>query len=126
MHENDVATTVLDACFVVHRTLGPGLFESVYEAAVAHELSARFITFTRQVDIPVQYQGADLGIGFRADLIVHNCVIIELKSVETILPVHKKQLLNYLQLTRLRLGLLVNFNVPLQRDGIVRIANRLT
>lgn len=126
MHENDVATLVLDAFFAVHRTLGPGLFESVYEEAVAHELSARSIAFKRPVDIPVYYQGLVLGIGFRADFIVCDLVVLEMKSVETILPVHRKQLANYLRLTGLRLGLLVNFNVPLLRSGIARIANGLT
>jgi GxxExxY protein len=125
MHENEAATKILDACFTVHRVLGPGLLESVYEEAVAHELSTRQISLRRQVEIPVNFKGKDLGIGFRADMIVCELVVIELKSVETILPVHKKQLLNYLRLTGLRLGLLVNFNVPLLRDGITRIVNGL-
>lgn len=125
MHENEVATKILDACFTVHRALGPGLLESVYEEAVAYELSTRQISAQRQVEIPVNFKGKELGIGFRADLIVCDLVVIELKSVETILPVHKKQLLNYLRLSGLRLGLLVNFNVPLLRDGITRIVNGL-
>jgi GxxExxY protein len=125
MHENEAATKILDACFTLHRVLGPGLLESVYEKAVAHELSTRQISLRRQVEIPVNFKGKDLGIGFRADMIVCELVVIELKSVETILPVHKKQLLNYLRLTGLRLGLLVNFNVPLLRDGITRIVNGL-
>ncbi|MCU0452709.1 MAG: GxxExxY protein [Bacteroidetes bacterium] len=126
MHENEIATIVLDACFVVHRALGPGLFESVHEEAVADELSTRRVEFGRQVEIPVQFRGHDLGIGFRADLIVCKLVVVEFKSVESIVPIHKKQLLNYLKLAGLRLGLLVNFNVPLLRDGITRLANRLT
>lgn len=125
MHENEVATVILDACFKIHRSLGPGLLESVYEAALCHELERQGIPFSRQVKIPVEYDGVELGLGFRADLIVDQSVLVELKSVETLTPIFKKKLLNHLKLTKRHLGLLINFNVPLLRDGIVRMANNL-
>lgn len=125
MSENDAAKLVLDCAFSVHRELGPGLFESVYEAALAMELTERRIDFTRQQPLPVYYKGKELEVGFRTDLIVEHCLIVEVKSVETLLPVHSKQLLNYLRITRLKLGLLINFNERLLRSGIQRIANNL-
>ena len=125
MSENQIATTVLDCAFDIHRSLGPGLFESVYEEVLSYELMKKKLKIDRQVGIPVIYEEVKMEVGFRADIIVENKVIIELKSVETVLPVHKKQLLTYLKLTGLKLGLLINFNEALLKNGIVRIVNKL-
>lgn len=125
MTENDLAREVVDCCFHIHRKLGPGLFESVYEEVLAYELCGRGLAFSRQVDVPVQWDGELLGIGFRADIIVESKVILELKSIEQVLPVHQKQLLTYLRLTDMKLGLLINFNEPLIKNGIQRIVNGL-
>jgi GxxExxY protein len=121
--ENSVAHEIVDAAYRVHRTLGPGLLESVYETALGFELEKRELKALRQVGVPVFYQGLDLGLGFVADLVVEDLVIVEVKSVESVAPVHKKQLLTYLRLTNKRLGLLINFGSNLIRDGIFRIAN---
>lgn len=107
----------------MHTSLGPGLLESAYEAALAFELETRGLHVARQQPVPILYQGTRIEVGFRADLIVAGLVIVELKSVETVAPVHKKQLLTYLRLGGKRLGLLINFNVALIKDGITRIAN---
>lgn len=123
MTENKVAEIIVDACFKIHTTLGPGLLESVYEAVLAHELQKRGLSVVRQFSLPVVYDGLVLDEGFRADLIVEDLVIIELKSVEVIAPVHKKQLNTYLRLSGKRLGLLINFGANLIKDGITRIAN---
>jgi GxxExxY protein len=125
MRENEIAKAVLDCCFNIHKTLGPGLFESVYEEILCYELVQNNLAFQRQPDIPVIYNEVKLDIGFRADIIVENQVIIELKSVEGLAPVHYKQLLTYLRLTGLKLGLLINFNEALLKDGIHRIVNNL-
>ena len=125
MNENEVARLVVDAAFRVHTALGPGLLESVYEAVLAHELAARGLRVERQVPIGIEYDGMRFDIAFRADLLVHDLVIIELKSVELIHPVHKKQLLTYLRLSHRKLGLLINFGAPLIKDGITRIVNGL-
>jgi GxxExxY protein len=125
MTENEIAKIVVDLCVKIHKILGPGLLESVYEAAPVYELKKLDIPVEQQVDIPVEYDQVRLCIGFRADLIIENKVIVELKSVETLLPVHKKQLLTYLKLSKFKLGLLANFNVDLMKDGITRIANGL-
>ena len=125
MTENELSKIVVDCCYKIHTTLGPGLFESVYEEVLVYELKSRKINYERQLDIPVEYQGLKMTIGFRADIIVEKKLIVELKSVEKILPVHKKQLLTYLKLTKLKLGLLVNFNEALIKDGITRIVNNL-
>jgi len=105
----------------IHRNLGPGLLESVYEQILQYELKCRQIKSVRQVPIPVFYDSIKLEVGFKADLIVEKTVLIELKSVEVILPVHKKQLLTYLKLTNLKLGLLINFNENLMKHGLTRI-----
>jgi len=123
--ENDVARLVVDAAFHVHTALGPGLLESVYEAILARELAKRGFSVLRQQPIPIQYDGLSFDEGFRADLVVDDVVIVELKSVELIAPIHKKQLLTYLRLTNKRLGLLINFGSGLIKDGIHRIANGL-
>jgi len=123
--ENSVAHEIVDAAYRVHRQLGPGLLESVYEVALGYELEKRGLKALRQVGVPVVYEGIELGTGFVADLVVEDLVIVEIKSVESVAPVHKKQLLTYLRLTNRRLGLLVNFGASLIKDGIFRIANGL-
>lgn len=125
MHENEISGQVVDAAYRVHSTLGPGLLESVYQGALAYELERRELEVLRQHPIPVVYEGIHMGEGFRADLIVERKVILELKSIEQVAPVHKMQLLTYLRLSGLHLGLLLNFNVPLIKDGIHRVVNRL-
>ncbi len=125
MTENEIATAIVDAAFKIHTTLGPGLFESVYEAVLAEELTKRGLRVTRQQPIPVVWENVHLEAGFRADLIVEGKVIVEIKSIESIAPVHKKQLLTYLRLSGMRLGLLINFDTELIKDGIVRVVNRL-
>ena len=114
-NENDVANQIVDAAFRVHTTLGPGLLESVYQAALAYELEKRGMRVARQQVIPVVYEAVRIDTGFYADLVVENKVIVEIKAVETVAPVHKKQLLTYLKLADKRLGLLINFNVALIR-----------
>jgi GxxExxY protein len=125
MHENEVARIVVDAALAVHRGLGPGLFESVYENVLAVELDRRGLRLSRQVAVPLVWDGVECGAGFRADLIVEDLLIVEIKSVECIAPVHKKQLLTYLRLAQKRLGLLINFNVELIKSGITRVVNNL-
>ena len=125
MNENAVAKEIVDAAYMVHRSLGPGLLESVYETVLAHELERKGLNVKRQVPVSISYGGITFDEGFRADLFVEDLVIIELKSVETVAPVHKKQLLTYLRLSDKRLGLLVNFGSELIRDGITRIVNGL-
>ena len=125
MRENEIATIVVDAALRIHKTLGPGLLESVYQAVLNYELQKRGLRVAQQVGLPVQYEGVNLDLGFRVDLIVGNKVIIEIKSVEALAPVHRKQLETYLRLTNLRLGLLINFNVELIKHGIQRVVNRL-
>jgi len=123
MHENTIATEIVDSCFKIHMALGPGLLESVYEAVLANELSERGLNVVRQQSVPLTYAGMIFDEGFRADLIVEDKVIVELKSVEKVAPVHKKQLLTYLRLSDRKLGLLVNFGENLIRDGISRVIN---
>lgn len=123
--ENEIARDIVDAAFQIHTTLGPGLLESVYEAILARELTTRGLSVNRQQPVPIQYDGLSFDEGFRADMIVNDLVIVELKSVEQIAPIHKKQLLTYLRLTNKRLGLLINFGSALIKDGIHRIANSL-
>jgi GxxExxY protein len=125
MTENEIARVIVDAAYQIHTRLGPGLFESVYECALAYELEKRGLRFERQKAIPVIYETLHMEEGFRADLIVEGKVIVEPKSIEAIAPVHKKQLLTYLRLSDKRLGLLINFNVDLIKDGITRIVNGL-
>jgi GxxExxY protein len=123
MTENQIATAVVDAAFKIHTTLGPGLFESIYETILEYELQKRGLRVAHQIPLPVQYEEVRLALGFRVDLIIDGKVIIEVKSVEALAPVHKKQLLTYLRLTDLRLGLLINFNVELIKHGIHRVIN---
>jgi GxxExxY protein len=126
MTENVLAKEIVDAAYRIHVGLGPGLFESVYEEVIASELRKRGLCFTRQQPIPFVYEGTLFEMGFRADLLVEDKVIVEIKSLAEIAPVHKKHLLTYLRLADKRLGLLINFNVALIRDGITRIANGVT
>jgi GxxExxY protein len=123
MTENEIASQIVDAAYRVHTALGPGLLESVYEVVLAYELEKKGLRTVRQQAVPIVYQGTRIEMGFRADLIVEDKVIVEIKSVEGTAPVHKKQLLTYLRLAEKRLGLLINFNVALIKDGIARVAN---
>ncbi|MBI1319323.1 MAG: GxxExxY protein [Candidatus Hydrogenedens sp.] len=123
--ENEIAREIVDAAYKIHVGLGPGLLESVYEAVLSKELERRGLEVRRQVAVPIAYDGLQFEEGFRADLIVGDCVLIELKSVEKVLPIHKKQVLTYLRLLDMRLGLLINFGEVLIKDGISRIANGL-
>ena len=125
MTENEIATKIVDCCYKIHVQLGPGLLESVYEEILYYELKKLGLHVDRQKPIAVIWDNLKMNLGFRSDLIVENKVIIEIKSVENIAPVHPKQLLTYLRLTEMKLGLLVNFNVPLIKDGIQRIVNGL-
>ena len=122
MTENEVATQIVDVAFKIHTAYGPGLLESVYETIMAYELGKRGLQVRRQQPIPLIHETIRMEVGFRADLIVENKVVVEVKSIEAIAPVHKKQLLTYLRLTDKRLGLLINFNVKLlMRDGFRRL-----
>lgn len=125
MTENEIAKIIVDAAFQIHKRLGPGLLESVYEVVLAHELKKRGLRVKRQVPVAIVYDDIKFDEGFRADLIIEDKVIVELKSVENIVPVHKKQLLTYLRLSDKRLGILINFGSELIRDGISRVVNGL-
>jgi GxxExxY protein len=125
MNENEIAKEVVDAAFRVHTKLGPGLLESVYEVALDHELKKKGFSIVRQKAVPVKYDDLVFDVGFRADIIVEDMVILELKSVEATVPVHKKQLLTYLRLADKKLGLLINFGAPLIKNGVSRIVNGL-
>jgi GxxExxY protein len=125
MHENEIARIVIDGALTVHRALGPGLLESVCELALAHELEQRGLRVERQVPILVEYQGVALGEGFRADIIVEGKLLLELKSVEHLTALHRKQIQTYLRLSGLKLGLLLNFGAMLMKNGIVRCVNGL-
>ena len=119
----DISYDIIGCAYEVHRILGPGLLESVYQKALVQELKLRGFKVKSEVDIEINYKGVNVGSDLRLDIIVNDTIIVELKSVETILPIHKKQLLTYLRLTNLQLGLLINFNTNLLKDGITRIVN---
>jgi len=123
--ENKIGSVIVDACIEVHRLLGPGLLESVYESALAHELVLRGLSVATQVPIDVAYKGIRFEQGFRADLIVEKLVVVELKSVEQVSSAHRKQLQTYLRLTDLKLGFLLNFGASLMKEGIIRAVNGL-
>jgi GxxExxY protein len=125
MTENALSKVILDSAFRVHSTLGPGLFENVYEVILAHELRTQHLQVARQVPIPIVYDGFVFEEGYRADLIVEGSIIVELKSVEALLPVHWKQLFTQLKLKGFRLGLLINFGNEHLKNGIRRIVNNL-
>ena len=116
-----IATAIVDAAYVVHSKLGPGLLESVYEACLARELEKRNLIVQRQVVVPIVYDGIQIENAFKLDLLVGGCLVVELKALDSLLPVHFSQLLTYLKLTGRRIGLLINFNVPLIKDGIRRV-----
>lgn len=125
MRENELSKIIVNTAYEIHYALGPGLLESVYEEIMFYELHKQELKIERQKGIPVIWNELKMEIGFRADLIIENKVIVELKSVEAIAQVHPKQLLTYLKLTGLKLGLLINFNEPLIKNGITRIVNNL-
>ena len=125
MTENEIATKSLDIAFAIHRQYGPGLFESVYEEIFCYELEKAGVAFKRQHPVPLIHETIKLEIGFRADVIVEDIVVVEIKSIEALANVHFKQVLTYLKLTDLKLGLLINFNTAYLKDGIHRIANKL-
>jgi GxxExxY protein len=118
--QDEIARQIVDSAFVVHTTLGPGLLESVYEQCLACELTLRGVAIARQVPVPLIYRHIRIDAGFRIDMVVGGCVIVEIKAAEKTLPIHESQLLTYLKLSGYRLGLLINFNVPLIKDGIRR------
>ena len=125
MTENEIGTIVIECAIAVHRELGPGLLESVYEVALAHEIGVRGLDVERQSPISIEYRGLKFDEGFRADLIVANKVILELKSAERVTSAHKKQIQTYLRLTDYKLGYLLNFGAALMKDGITRCVNNL-
>ena len=125
MTENEIAKIIVDSAYHVHRKLGPGLLESVYEVILAHELKKRGLEVERQVPVAIVFEGIKFDEGFRADIIVEDKVFVELKSIEKVMPVHKKQLVTYLRLADKRLGLLINFGSELIRNGISRVVNGL-
>jgi len=122
---NAISGEIVDAAFQIHARLGPGLLESVYDAILARELSRRGLKVQRQRKVPIEFDGLQFDEAFRVDMMVEDAVIVEVKSVEHVVPVHAKQLLTYLRLLDCRLGLLINFGAPTIREGIRRIANRL-
>lgn len=125
MDLNQLSRRIIGAVIEVHKTLGPGLLESAYEECLCHELSIDVLSFKRQQHLPVGYKNIKLDCGYRLDIVVEDSIILELKAVDTIESIHKAQLLTYLKLSGLHLGLLLNFNVPVMRDGIVRMVNGL-
>ncbi|WP_445736577.1 GxxExxY protein [Mariniflexile sp.] len=125
MNENDISRIIVNKCYQIHVELGPGLLESVYEEVLCFELINEGLIVERQKALPVIWKNSKLNLGFRTDLIINNKVIVEIKSVEEIHPVHPKQLLTYLKLSGLKLGLLINFNSPLIKTGITRLVNNL-
>lgn len=125
MNENQIGDLIVEASISIHRKTGPGLLESVYETILAHQLQAEGLTVKRQVYMPIQYDQITFENGFRADLVIENKVIVELKCVELISNSHRKQLLTYLRMTGMRLGYLLNFNESLMKHGIYRTVNKL-
>jgi GxxExxY protein len=125
MHENRISGQIVEAAYSVHSALGPGLLESVYEETLSYELETRNLMFATQVPISISYKSLQIDYAFRADMIVENKVIVELKAIESVMPMHKKQLLTYLKLSGCHLGLLINFNTVLIKNGITRLVNGL-
>ena len=123
---NQLSSKIIGAAIEVHKTLEPGLLESAYEECLCHELNIQGLLFEKQKPLTIYYKGKKLDCGYRLDIVVEKAVIIELKSCEKVEPIHKAQLLTYLKLSGLNLGLILNFNVPLMRDGIVRIVNEFS
>jgi len=125
MHENEIAKIIVDCAYKVRKRLGPGLLENVYQAALAYELRQRGLKIAVERGIPVEYDGVRLNVGFRADIIVENKVIIECKAIDALAPIHSRILLTYLRLTDIHLGLLINFNVEYFKEGVRRVVNNL-
>ena len=125
MDINKLSSKIIGAAVEVHKALGPGLLESAYEECLCHELALRNLVFERQKPLPLAYKGKELNCGYRLDIVVENRIILELKSCEKIEGIHKAQLLTYLKISGVKLGLLFNFNTPAMKDGIVRIVNKL-
>lgn len=125
MEENSISKEIVDAAFTIHKKLGPGLLESIYEVLLTYELKKRGLGVIRQVPVIVEYDGIRFEEGYRLDLLIEDKVIVEVKSIEKVANIHKKQLLTYLRLTNKKLGLLINFNEILIRDGITRVVNGL-
>jgi len=125
MNENDIGDMIIDTAVTMHIELGPGLFESVYEAILFDQLSKKGLIVKRQVPVPIVFDGKLFDEGFRLDLLVEEKVIVELKSIEKIAPVHKKQLITYLRLSNKKLGYILNFRAEVMKDGITRIVNKL-
>ena len=125
MDINQLSSKIIGSAIEVHKALGPGLLESSYQKCLCHELRLRGISFEDEKPLPLVYKGVKLDCGYQMDLVVENAIILELKSCEKLKPIHKAQLLTYLKLSDLMLGLLLNFNVPVMRDGIKRIVNKL-
>ncbi len=122
---NQLSSEIIGVAIEVHKELGPGLLESTYEECMCYEFRIRNISFERQKPMPITYKGNTLDCGYRLDILVEHAIIIELKACEKLEPIHKAQLLTYLKLSNLKLGLILNFNVPLMRDGITRVVNKL-
>jgi len=125
MEVNKLTEKVIGSAIEVHKALGPGLLESAYEECLCKELSLRNVDFSRQKEIPIEYKGVKLDCGYRIDVLVEDVLILELKSCETILPIHEAQLLTYLKLSNLNVGLIINFNVPVLKNGIKRMVNNV-
>ena len=125
MSINQLSSEIIGSAIEVHKALGPGLLESSYQKCLRHEIGLRRISFEYEKPLPLVYKGEKLDCGYRMDLVVENAIIVELKSCEKLQPIHEAQLLTYLKLSGLKLGLLLNFNVPVMRDGIKRIVNKL-
>jgi len=125
MNEDELSNTIIGAAIEVHRHLGPGLLETAYHQCLTYELSLRKIAFETEKSVPVEYKGVRLDCGYRLDFLVENKVVLELKAVDRLLPIHDAQMLTYLKLTGCKLGLILNFNVPVLKDGIKRVALKL-
>jgi GxxExxY protein len=123
MHINELTGEVIGAAIEVHKTLGPGLLESAYEECLCRELELRSIPYERQKELPIEYKGVEFDCGYRLDVVVADKLILELKAFESLQPIYEAQLLTYLKLTGTKVGLLINFNMPVLKDGIKRIAN---
>ncbi len=125
MEINEISRVVVNAAMKVHTALGPGLLENAYEACLLHELRKNGLSVSSQITLPVHYDGMAIDLGYRLDILVENCVVLELKAVDRLLPIHEAQLLTYLKLGEYKLGLLLNFNVVHMKDGIKRMVNGL-
>ena len=123
METNEITGQIIDSAMKVHTALGPGLLESAYEACLAHELKKRGFQIERQKEMPIEYDGEVIDVGYRLDLLVNNTVVVELKAVSEIVPIHEAQIISYLKLGRKPIGLLINFNVKQLKDGVKRFAN---